>query len=93
MRPERIIGDCELNAASHQVLGAIAYAAANEGTAWVMVPHSALQKMTGRAKNTIRRALLQLESRGYLLISVVREPGTLREAHQYLVVDDEAQNE
>lgn len=91
MRPERLIADNELSAAAWQVLTAIYHSPSQNQ--WHRVSHTTLQRMTGRAKNTIRRALLQLETKGYLLITPVREAGTLRQTHQYLVVIDGAKDE
>jgi len=91
MSPNRLIGDVDLTAASHQVIRAIESAPEKNG--WHVISHYDLRKLTNRSKATIRRALLQLEEKGYLLISQVHAPGSLRVTGQYLVINDGAQND
>lgn len=88
MATNRLIADTNLSAAAHQVLRAIE-SAPPEKNGWHTLSLNTLQKMTQRTKNTIRRALLQLESHGYVMIGVARQPGKMRETRQFLVVGDE----
>jgi len=88
MSSDRLIADTDLSATAHQVLRAIE-SAPPEKNGWRTLSLSALQRMTQRTKNTIRRALLQLEFHGYVMINFDRQPGKMRATKQYLVVGDE----
>lgn len=89
--PKRIVGDIVLTAVAHQVLYAIAQSPVQDS--WHLITLKEMHEKTSRSKNAIRAALLQLEERGYILISPARQPGKLRQTHQYLVMYDEVMHD
>lgn len=89
---KKLMADNALTAVAHQALMVIITTPDSDGWRHLSIKDFCL--MTRRSRNAVRQAILLLEERGYILIHPKREPGKLRQSHEYLVVaNDEARHE